>query len=186
MRHAEHMCQAHLQPSTEGGQNPEPALFPIRCASIWRKESKVCFQTPVSPPWSGGGGRSISVSDVHTTRCQSRTHTEKPQAAELANTCCSSTRQDRDEPCSEHRCSSLTGSWCGKNRLGKQAASHPRWQSCYHPKMRSLSMSQLEGAWEMLPAGSSPTRISPFLKSPKTTHFAANTVDSHYKLVLSL
>lgn len=171
-------------PQRREGRTQSLPFSPSGVQAFEEKSPKSVFRLQY-PPWSGGG-RSISVSDVHTTRCQSRTHTEKPQAAELANTCCSSTRQDRDEPCSEHRCSSLTGSWCGKNRLGKQAASHPRWQSCYHPKMRSLSMSQLEGAWEMLPAGSSPTRISPFLKSPKTTHFAANTVDSHYKLVLSL
>lgn len=169
-----------------GRAEPRACPFPHQVCKHLKKRVQSLFSDSSKSTLERGGGRSISVSDVHTTRCQSRTHTEKPQAAELANTCCSSTRQDRDEPCSEHRCSSLTGSWCGKNRLGKQAASHPRWQSCYHPKMRSLSMSQLEGAWEMLPAGSSPTRISPFLKSPKTTHFAANTVDSHYKLVLSL
>lgn len=165
MRHAEHMCQAHLQPSTEGGQSPEPAPFPIRCASMGRKESKLCFQTPVSPPWSGG--ESIGVSDVHTTRCQSRTHTEKPQAAELANTCCSSTGQDRDEPCSEHRCSSLTGSWCGKNRLGKQAASHPSWQSCYLPKRDLCPCHSWKGHGRCSQQAPLPPRWACFWRAPK-------------------
>lgn len=119
-------------PQRREGRTQSLPFSPSGVQACEEKSPKSVFRLQY-PPWSGGG-RSISVSDVHTTRCQSRTHTEKPQAAELANTCCSSTRQDRDEPCSEHRCSSLTGSWCGKNRLGKQAASHPRWQSCYHPK----------------------------------------------------
>lgn len=58
----------------------------------------------------------------------------KPEAAGLANTCCGSTGHGGDQPCPEHRCSSLAGSWPGEYRPGKQAAK--AWQICFLQKKK--------------------------------------------------